>query len=58
VTWAGVDVGGRRKGFHLDLDGLPSRPNQDARDAITAAVTARAHTLGETQAFGPLVVPR
>ena len=41
----------------LSLDGLPGRTNQDARDAIAAALTARAHTQGQTERFGELVVP-
>lgn len=41
------------------LLGLPPRLNQDGRDAIGAALTARAHTRGETEAFGEtIVVPR
>lgn len=31
---------------------------QDKRDAIGAALTARAHALGDTEAFGDIVVPR
>ncbi len=31
--------------------------NQDARDAIGAALTARLHDVQETEAFGELVVP-
>jgi predicted nuclease with RNAse H fold len=42
----------------LDLDGLPKRTNQDQRDAIAAAVTARLHTHGDTEALGELVVPK
>jgi predicted nuclease with RNAse H fold len=42
----------------LGLRGLPARTNQDVRDAIAAAVTARQHSLGETETFGPIVVPR
>jgi predicted nuclease with RNAse H fold len=41
----------------LPLDGLPVRSNQDVRDAIAAAVTARAHARGMTEAFGEIVVP-
>jgi hypothetical protein len=32
--------------------------NQDARDAIGAAVTARLHELGRTESFGQIIVPR
>lgn len=41
----------------LALEGLPARTSQDDRDAIAAAVTARAHCHGETEAFGEIVVP-
>jgi predicted nuclease with RNAse H fold len=41
----------------LGLMNLPARTNQDVRDAIAAAVTARQHGRGETEAFGPIVVP-
>lgn len=40
------------------LDGLPSRMNQDARDSVGAAVTARLHAEGATESFGEIVVPR
>ena len=42
----------------LGVCGLPAHTNQDQRDAIAAAVTAREHTLGATEAFGEIVVPR
>jgi predicted nuclease with RNAse H fold len=41
----------------LDLQGIPARTNQDQRDAIAAAVTAREHAQGKTEAFGEIVVP-
>ncbi len=41
----------------LGLDGVPARTNQDQRDAIAAAVTARQHTLGMTETMGDIVVP-
>ena len=41
----------------LALDGVPERTNQDARDAVAAAVTAREHTLGRTEAIGEIIVP-
>jgi predicted nuclease with RNAse H fold len=41
----------------LDLASLPSRTNQDQRDAIAAAVTARLHARGLTEAYGEIVVP-
>ena len=40
-----------------DLDGLPTKTNQDQRDAIAAALTARQHTAGATEALGELIVP-
>jgi predicted nuclease with RNAse H fold len=39
------------------LRGVPLRHNQDARDAIVAALTAYLHDQGKTEAFGDLVVP-
>lgn len=39
------------------LDRLPTRTNQDQRDAIAAAVTARLHSQGATESFGEIVVP-
>jgi len=42
---------------HLGLQGVPSRTNQDQRDAIAAAVTARQHAHGLTERFGEIVVP-
>jgi predicted nuclease with RNAse H fold len=43
----------------LALGGLPPRRlNQDDRDAIAAALTARLHDAGEAQNFGEIVVPR
>ncbi|HEV2377266.1 MAG TPA: hypothetical protein VGS19_34520 [Streptosporangiaceae bacterium] len=41
----------------LGLAGVPPRTNQDQRDAIAAAVTARQHSLGLTEAIGEIVVP-
>jgi predicted nuclease with RNAse H fold len=41
-----------------NLDGLPSRRlNQDQRDALGAALTARAYALHRVQRFGEIVVP-
>ena len=66
ATWS--RLGGRR-GRHprarwsgqvlhgLGLRGLPARINQDARDAIGAAVTARLYDAGATESFGEIVVP-
>jgi predicted nuclease with RNAse H fold len=41
----------------LGLQGLPGRTNQDQRDAIAAAVTARQYTMKMTEQFGEIVVP-
>ena len=39
------------------LSGLPARMNQDARDAVGAAITAKLHAAGQTESFGEIVVP-
>jgi hypothetical protein len=36
---------------------MPARTNQDLRDAIAAAMTARAFDWGACEAFSELVVP-
>jgi predicted nuclease with RNAse H fold len=41
----------------LGVEGVPTRTNQDQRDAIAAAVTAREHTHGRSELFGEIVVP-
>jgi predicted nuclease with RNAse H fold len=41
----------------LHLDGVPTRTNQDQRDAIAAAMTARQHALRATEMIGDIVVP-
>jgi predicted nuclease with RNAse H fold len=41
----------------LGLEGIPARTNQDQRDAIAAAMTARQHSAGLTEAIGDIVVP-
>lgn len=41
----------------LGLGEVPVRTNQDQRDAIAAAVTARQHTQGMTEPMGEIVVP-
>jgi predicted nuclease with RNAse H fold len=41
----------------LGLEDLPPRMNQDSRDAIGAAVTARLFDEGRTESFGDIVVP-
>lgn len=41
----------------IELNDVPARTNQDQRDAIAAALTARQHTFGLTQTIGEIVVP-
>jgi GNAT superfamily N-acetyltransferase/predicted nuclease with RNAse H fold len=41
----------------MGLENVPPRTNQDQRDAIAAAVTARQHARGETETIGAIVVP-
>ncbi|HEY9287127.1 MAG TPA: DUF429 domain-containing protein [Candidatus Dormibacteraeota bacterium] len=41
----------------LGLESLPARTNQDQRDALAAAMTARQHSLGLTETIGDIVVP-
>jgi predicted nuclease with RNAse H fold len=41
----------------LGLAGVPRQLGQDSRDAIAAALTARAYERGETESFGEIVVP-
>jgi predicted nuclease with RNAse H fold len=41
----------------LRLAGIPPRTNQDQRDALAAAVTARAHGRRQTACYGDIVVP-
>lgn len=64
TRWAGAR-GGRsraswtRAALHgLGIAELPRQLGQDSRDAIAAAVTARAYERGETESFGEIVVPR
>jgi predicted nuclease with RNAse H fold len=63
TRWAGPRGARRRSVWTRDalaglgLDDVPPRTNQDQRDAIAAAVTARAYSRGATQAFGEIVVP-
>jgi predicted nuclease with RNAse H fold len=63
TRWAGPRGGTSRarwSGHALEELGLelPARRlNQDDRDAIAAALTAREHALGHTQSFGTIVVP-
>ena len=63
TRWHGPRAGRRRSGWSreglaaLHLEAVPPRTNQDMRDAIAAALTARDHDLGRAQAFGDIVVP-
>jgi L-amino acid N-acyltransferase YncA/predicted nuclease with RNAse H fold len=64
TIWAGLRAGRPRSEWSanaladLDLDGIPDRHlTQDDRDAIAAALVARLHTEGRTQAFGEIIVP-
>jgi predicted nuclease with RNAse H fold len=63
TRWLGPRAGRSRTAWTtaglaaLPLDGLPARSNQDVRDAIAAAMTARAHSGGRTEGFGQIVVP-
>jgi predicted nuclease with RNAse H fold len=41
----------------LALEDVPERTNQDQRDAIAAALTAREYSQGLTERFGEIVVP-
>jgi predicted nuclease with RNAse H fold len=41
----------------LDLENVPARTNQDQRDAIAAAMTARQHSRALTETIGEIVVP-
>ena len=41
----------------LGLDNVPARTNQDQRDAIAAAMTARQHDRDRTETIGDIVVP-
>jgi hypothetical protein len=41
----------------LGLANVPARTNQDQRDAIAAAMTARQHSLALTETIGEIVVP-
>jgi predicted nuclease with RNAse H fold len=63
TRWAGPRRGSRAAWTRsamadLGLGDLPAKTNQDMRDAIAAAITARQHSRGETESFGPIVVPR
>jgi predicted nuclease with RNAse H fold len=60
--WAGPRVGRRAPWSRAALQrfglaGVRSTMGQDFRDAIGAALTAKAHTEGGTESFGAIVVP-
>jgi predicted nuclease with RNAse H fold len=63
TRWSGPRGGATRARWSrlalvsLGIEGVPARTNQDQRDAIAAAITACQHTLGQTEAFGGIVVP-
>jgi predicted nuclease with RNAse H fold len=63
TRWFGERQGQRRSAWtrnglkQIPLSGVPTRTNQDQRDAIAAALTAKQHTEGLTELFGDLVVP-
>jgi predicted nuclease with RNAse H fold len=63
TRWHGPRAGRRRSDWTraalaaLDLEGVPPRTSQDARDAIAAALTARAYARGAVEVFGEIVVP-
>ncbi len=62
TRWIGARAGRRRAAWTIEglkavgLDGL--KTNQDQRDAIAAALTAREYSRGLTERFGEIVVPR
>ena len=65
TRWHGPRGARRRSAWSIEalsrlgLAGVPPRTNQDQRDAIAAAVTAREHAHRRTEAFGAaIVVPR
>jgi ribosomal protein S18 acetylase RimI-like enzyme/predicted nuclease with RNAse H fold len=64
TIWAGPREGRRRGEWSaaaladLGLAGLPSRHlSQDDRDAVAAALVARLHAEGRSDAFGEIIVP-
>lgn len=64
TRWAGPRAGRTRAAWTsealatIGLPGVPSRLNQDERDAIAAALTARCCDLGGVDRFGEIVVPQ
>lgn len=63
TRWVGTRGSSRRSAWtrsalsSLALADIPTRTNQDQRDAIAAAVTARQYTDGRTETIGEIVVP-
>ncbi len=63
TRWHGSRAGRSRAAWsreglaRMGLENLPARTNQDQRDAIAAALTARQHARGETETAGEIVVP-
>jgi predicted nuclease with RNAse H fold len=64
TRWHGPRGGSRRSQWSrealaaLGLEGVPSRTNQDLRDAIAAALTARDFEQDRFERFGDIIVPR
>jgi predicted nuclease with RNAse H fold len=64
TVWAGPREGrpkpawSRRALKASGVSGLPGRTSQDARDAVGAALVARAHWHGGTSDYGGIMVPR
>jgi predicted nuclease with RNAse H fold len=64
TRWAGARAGERRQEWSaaalaaLELADVPDALNQDYRDAIGAALTARDFDRGEVERFGDIVVPK
>jgi predicted nuclease with RNAse H fold len=63
TRWLGPRAGRRRSTWTRDglealqLEDLPTRTNQDARDAVAAALTARDYERRRFEAFGDIIVP-
>jgi predicted nuclease with RNAse H fold len=64
TRWHGARNGRRRSVWTrealaaVELRDVPRRTNQDMRDAIAAALTARDYEQGRFELFGEIVVPR
>jgi hypothetical protein len=63
TRWLGPRDGRQRSAWTreglatLGLEDVPSRSNQDVRDAIAAALTAREYQGRRFDAFGDIIVP-